>query len=131
MEIIKGYTKSEIINIVRTVLKYRTARDKYKMGYLDIAEKNGNRDAKFAIYEFWKYEDNYFEVRHTYVDTLQEEKDAEQKQDMLDWELEGRPNAIALLTKEEVEAIMGFRKPKYEYKRLEYSIGEYMMEYMR
>ena len=136
MEISKGITKAEVIKAVRKTLQYRTARDKFKMGYLDIAERreNGNtKDAKFVVYDLWKYDDEY-EVKTTYLETLKEESRFIGEMDEFDWDMEGRPNPIALLTKEEIETIMGFRKPKkrkYEYSRLEYSIGEYMMKYMR
>ena len=106
------------------------------MGYLDIAERreNGNtKDAKFVVYDLWKYDDEY-EVKTTYLETLKEESRFIGEMDEFDWDMEGRPDPIALLTKEEIETIMGFRKPKkrkYEYSRLEYSIGEYMMKYMR
>ena len=133
MEISKGITKAEVIKAVRKTLQYRTARDKFKMGYLDIAERreNGNtKDAKFVVYELYKYDDEY-DVNTTYLETLAEEIETWRDMDEFDWEMAGKPYPIALLAKEEVEVIMGFRKPKYKYERLEYSIGEYMMKYMK
>ena len=133
MEISKGITKAEVIKAVRKTLQYRTARDKFKMGYLDIAERreNGNtKDAKFVVYELYKYDDEY-DVNTTYLETLAEEIEAWRDMDEFDWEMAGKPYPIALLTKEEVEVIMGLKNPKYKYERLEYSIGEYMMKYMK
>ena len=133
MEVRKDYTKTEVINATRKALKYRTARDKFKMGYLDVAEKreNGNtKDAKFVLYDLYKYDDEY-SINITYLETLAEEIEAWRDMDEFDWEMAGKPYPIALLTKEEVEVIMGFKNPKYKYERLEYSIGEYMMKYMR